>query len=53
MWQVAGWILLAALLAWAIAIFNLLIRDRNRVRQAWSDVDVQLTRRHDLVPRLE
>jgi LemA protein len=28
------------------------VRDRNRVAQAWSDVDVQLTRRHDLVPRL-
>ena len=29
-----------------------LIRDRNRVKQAWSDVDVQLLRRHDLIPRL-
>ncbi len=42
----------AALLVWAIVVFNMLIRDRNRVAQAWSDVDVQLTRRHDLVPRL-
>ena len=32
--------------------FNLLIRDRNRVSQSWSDVDVQLLRRHDLIPRL-
>jgi LemA protein len=41
-----------ALLAWAAVVFNLLVRDRNRVAQGWSDVDVQLKRRHDLVPRL-
>jgi LemA protein len=33
-------------------LFNRLVKDRNRVRSAWSDIDVQLTRRHDLVPRL-
>jgi LemA protein len=41
-----------ALVVWAVVAFNLLIRDRNRVAQSWSDVDVQLLRRHDLVPRL-
>src|SRR6188768_700524 len=45
-------VVLAALLIWAAVAFNLLIRDRNRVSQAWSDVDVQLLRRHDLIPRL-
>jgi len=45
-------VILAALLIWAAVAFNLLIRDRNRVAQAWSDVDVQLLRRHDLIPRL-
>lgn len=35
-----------------VLIFNRLVRDRNQVRSAWSDIDVQLTRRHDLVPRL-
>jgi LemA protein len=35
-----------------IFLFNRLVRDRNRVRAAWSDIDVQLTRRHELVPRL-
>jgi LemA protein len=44
--------ILAALLVWAAVAFNLLIRERNRVAQAWSDVDVQLLRRHDLIPRL-
>lgn len=45
-------IVFGALLVWAAIVFNLLIRDRNRVAQAWSDVDVQLLRRHDLIPRL-
>lgn len=35
-----------------VAIYNRLIRSRNRVSTAWSDIDVQLQRRHDLVPRL-
>jgi len=43
---------LPALLAWAIYAYNRLIRDRNRVSTAWSDIDVQLRRRHDLVPNL-
>lgn len=33
-------------------IYNRLIRSRNRARSAWSDIDVQLQRRHDLVPQL-
>jgi LemA protein len=45
--------IVAALLAgWTVVMFNRLVRDRNQVRAAWSDIDVQLTRRHDLVPRL-
>ncbi|MDN5924240.1 MAG: LemA family protein [Xanthomonadales bacterium] len=36
----------------AIWLFNALVRLRNQVRVAWSDVDVQLQRRHDLVPTL-
>ncbi|MBX3724396.1 MAG: LemA family protein [Xanthomonadales bacterium] len=45
-------IVLLALLAWAVWLFNRLVRLRNQVRTAWSDIDVQLTRRHDLVPQL-
>ena len=37
---------------WFIVTFNRFIRLKNLVRQAWSDVDVQLKRRHDLVPKL-
>jgi len=40
------------LVALAIFLFNRLVRDSNRVVAAWSDIDVQLTRRHELVPRL-
>ena len=36
----------------AVVLFNRLVRSRNRVDAAWSDIDVQLQRRHDLIPRL-
>ena len=36
----------------AVWIYNRLVADRNQVRNAWSDIDVQLARRHDLVPQL-
>lgn len=35
-----------------IWIFNRLVAQRNRVKAAWSDIEVQLTRRYDLVPQL-
>jgi LemA protein len=41
-----------ALALWAIVLYNLLVRDRARVAAAWSDVEVQLKRRHDLIPKL-
>jgi LemA protein len=41
-----------ALAGLAIWVFNQLVRDRNQVSAAWSDIDVQLQRRHDLVPNL-
>lgn len=40
------------LLGWLIAVYNGLIRLRNQVDEAWSDIDVQLKRRHDLIPNL-
>jgi len=45
-------LLLAALAAWAMFAFNRLVRLRNQVKTAWADIDVQLQRRHDLVPSL-
>ena len=44
--------LLVLVLVWAVYAFNRCIRNRNLVREAWSGVDVQLKRRHDLVPQL-
>jgi len=45
-------ILLLALLLWAVTIYNGLIRLKNRVDEAWSDIDVQLKRRYNLIPNL-
>jgi len=46
-------ILVAGLLIVAVAVlYNRLVRSRNRVSTAWSDIDVQLQRRHDLIPQL-
>jgi len=39
-------------LLWGIVSYNLLVRDHHRVAQSWSDVGVQLARRHDLIPKL-
>jgi LemA protein len=46
-----GAVAIAAVAA-AVFVFNDLIAARNQVRAAWSDIAVQLTRRHDLVPQL-
>lgn len=43
---------LVVLLIVVVWIYNLLIKDRNQVLAAWSDIDVQLKRRHDLIPQL-
>ena len=44
--------IIAAIVFWAIGIYNRLINERNRVRNAFAQIDVQLTRRHDLIPNL-
>ena len=45
-------VVLVLLAATGVVLYNRLIRSRNRVDTAWSDIDVQLQRRHDLIPRL-
>lgn len=45
-------ILLALLLVWGILIYNGLVGARNEVKNCWSQIDVQLKRRHDLIPNL-
>ena len=43
---------LGAVLVYAIIIYNRLVRDRQMTRAGWSDIGVQLKRRHDLIPKL-
>ncbi len=40
------------LVLWLIVIYNRLITFRNRTKEAWADIDVQLKRRYDLIPNL-
>ena len=44
--------IVAAVIMWAISIYNRLINQRNRVKNAFAQIDVQLTRRYDLIPNL-
>lgn len=49
------WVLLAVvvlLILYFLGIYNSLIQLKNRVKNAWSQIDVQLKRRHDLIPNL-
>src|SRR4030066_1817631 len=41
-----------AILLWVVAVYNSLVTLRNRSKEAWSDIDVQLKRRYDLIPNL-
>jgi len=50
-----GWIILAVIVVivlWVIMIYNGLVSLRQRVNQAFADIDVQLRQRHDLIPNL-
>ncbi|MBU0540735.1 LemA family protein [Patescibacteria group bacterium] len=50
-----GWIILIAVAVvalWAVVVYNGLITLKNRTDEAWSDIDVQLKRRYDLIPNI-
>src|SRR3989475_12822142 len=50
-----GWIVLAVIVAlavWAMTIYNGLVATRNRFKNAFAQIDVQLKRRYDLIPNL-
>lgn len=50
-----GWIVLVVIVGavlFAISIYNRLVAGRNRFKNAFAQIDVQLTRRHDLIPNL-
>ncbi len=40
------------LILWSVLTYNRLVRGRNQLREGWSGIEVQLKRRHDLVPAL-
>lgn len=44
--------LIASLVVWLIIIYNRLVKHKNMVDEAWSGIDVQLKRRHNLIPSL-
>ncbi len=53
--NVLTWIIVAVVVVvvgWLLTIYNSLVRRRNQVKEAWSDIDVQLKRRYDLIPNL-
>lgn len=45
-------IIIAVIVVAIVFVYNSLIRSRNRVEEAWSDIEVQLKRRYDLIPNL-
>ncbi|MHC4547341.1 MAG: LemA family protein [Planctomycetota bacterium] len=50
-----GWIALIVLVVialWFVALYNGLVRLKNITKEAWAQIDVQLKRRHDLIPNL-
>ena len=49
-WVIIG--IIALIVIWAVATFNRLVVLRQRIRNAWSQIDVQLRRRYDLIPNL-
>lgn len=51
-WEFNSIAIIIAAVLWVVAIFNGLVRLRQRVKEAWSDIEVQLKRRYDLIPNL-
>jgi LemA protein len=47
-----GLLIIIAIVVIIVVLYNGLIRSRNRVDEAWSDIEVQLKRRYDLIPNL-
>jgi LemA protein len=53
--EIFGWIVVAIIVGiplWGILLYNQLVNLRNQVKNAWRQIDVQLKRRHDLIPNL-
>ena len=51
-WLIILLVVIALVVIWAIFAYNRFIRLQNHAEEAWSDIDVQLRRRYDLIPNL-
>lgn len=51
-WRVSASLIVVVFILWLISIYNSLVRSRYQVREAWSDIEVQLKRRYDLIPNV-
>jgi len=51
-WQFNGPALILAVIFWLVAMYNQFVRLVNRVKEAWSDIEVQMKRRYNLIPNL-
>ncbi|MGB5289050.1 MAG: LemA family protein [Ignavibacteriaceae bacterium] len=45
-------LVVTVIIVWTVFVYNLFIRDKNLIKEAWSGIDVQLKRRHNLIPNL-
>ncbi|MEK7091592.1 MAG: LemA family protein, partial [Patescibacteria group bacterium] len=45
-------VILAGVILWLVFTYNRFVSLKNRVKEAWADIDVQLKRRYDLIPNL-
>jgi len=53
--EIFGWVIVALIVAiplWGVLLYNALVNLKNQVSNAWRQIDVQLKRRHDLIPNL-
>lgn len=51
-WRVSVSLIVVVFVLWLVSIYNSLVRSRYQVSEAWSDIEVQLRRRYDLIPNV-
>jgi LemA protein len=51
-WEVVVGVVIVVAVLWLVFTYNGLVTARNRTQEAWSEIDVELKRRHDLIPNL-
>ena len=51
-WKMVAPVAIGAAVLWVVALYNQFVQLANRVKEAWSDIEVQMKRRYDLIPNL-